>query len=166
MSQKLAGEAMKKLSAKSLEADFAPLLESDSWLGRNIVSLAEALRHLDDSEIEALVRLLPDESHHREIADSLLLLKTDAERPVRDVLPEVYEQLWQSAVKRSVETALKALASGGSAGAASSFLDFEIDPFKKTDAKTGDAKNESKDLNFKFDLKEEDLKIVPTAKSK
>jgi hypothetical protein len=114
MSQKLANHAMKRLSAKAFRADYVPLLAGDSWLGRNIVSLAKALRHLDESEIEALVRLLPDESQHREVADSLRILKTDSRRPVRDVLPVVFEQLWRTTLKPPVETTFKTLAAGKS----------------------------------------------------
>jgi hypothetical protein len=128
MSQKLASHAMKRLSAKSLKADYAPLLKRDSWLGRNILSLAEALRHLDDSEIEALVRFLPDESLHRQIADSLLIVKSDSRKSVRDVLPVVFEQLWRTSVKPPVETALKTLAGGKSPNTSPPIRDAKIQP--------------------------------------
>jgi hypothetical protein len=114
ISQQLASHALQRLSVKSLRADYAPLLAGDSWLGRNLLSLAQALRHLDDSEIRALVRLLPDEPHHPQITYSLLLLKADPRMPVHDVLPFVCDQLWKSTMKPPVETALKALAAGQS----------------------------------------------------
>jgi hypothetical protein len=112
VSKKLANRAIKRLSAQAFQADYTPLLVGDSWLGQNIVSLADALRHLDESEIRALVRLLPDKSHHCQIADSLLLLKADSRRPVDRVLPVVFERLWQTSVKPPVETTLQTLAAG------------------------------------------------------
>jgi hypothetical protein len=152
---------MKRTTAKLLGADCAPLLAGDSWLGRNVVSLTDALRHLDDSEIESLVRLVPDQSHHREIADSLLLLKADCERPVGEVLLDVCNQLWQRTLKASVEKTLTALAAWKSTGGSSAFQDLKLDPFKigpTTDAVISgpnipDFKFEPKDQEFKFDLK-------------
>jgi hypothetical protein len=160
VSQKLASQGAKRLSAKALQADIDPLLEGDSWLGRNILSLAEALRGLEDSEIEALVRLFADERHRREIADALLLLKADSKIPVRDVLPDVCERLWRSTVKRSVETRLGNLAGGKSWGTSGLAQDLEFDPFK-FDAKSADVKTKPKVFDFKFDSKNDEIKFDP-----
>lgn len=114
VSQKLASHAGKRLSPTAFRADYTPLLAGDSWLGRSVLSLAEALRRLDESEIHALVRLLPDDAEQRQIAGSLLLLKTDAGRPIDQILPVVFERLWQTSLRPTVETALQSLAAGKS----------------------------------------------------
>jgi hypothetical protein len=112
VSKRLAGQAAKRVTSKDFHADYAPLLAGDSWLGRNILSLAEALRLLDPSEIEALVRLLPGEFDHDELARSLLVLKSNPRRPARDLLPVVFDRIWNTTMKPPVETALKSLAGG------------------------------------------------------
>lgn len=170
-SQKLANQGAKRLSAKAFQDDCAPLLAGDSWLGRNVLSLAEALRGLEAAEIEALVRLFADKSHRREIADSLLLLKADSKSPVRDVMLEVCEQLWQTSVRRTVETALENLSGRKSTGTSALIQDFKFDPFKsepeKPDVKDKPTlRNQPSAFDFKIDLKDEDFKIGPAYKPK
>jgi len=61
---------------------------------------------------EFLRRLLPDPEHRAEITRSLLVLKANPRRPARDVLPVVFDRLWETAMRVPVEGALKEIASG------------------------------------------------------
>jgi hypothetical protein len=105
-------EGLQRLSTEALSHDYWPVLSDESWLGRWILSLAGALRELDESEIQALVLLLPD--HYplpREaLANSLVLLANDREKPVGDVLPAVLDRFWEEGLRGTVKTALTKLA--------------------------------------------------------
>lgn len=163
VSQKLVSQAAKRMSARAFAEDYAPLLDGDSWLGRNVLSLAEALRLLDVSEIEALVRLFTPDSHHRAVADSLLLLKVDTQAPARNVLPEVCDELWRSTLKLHVERALTSLTSGGSSGKSGMFQNSKNDPLK-SEAQSDDVKRDPTNQQFRFGLKAEDFKSELNAK--
>ena len=99
-----AGRAgMRRLAAEAFAKDYRPLLEGDSWAGQWLLSLATALRHLDDSELAALVRLLPENFPRETIVNSLTLLKYNPDKPVAEVLPAVLDHLWNEALRLDAE---------------------------------------------------------------
>lgn len=127
--KRLADDGLEKLSIQDFRADYTPFLAADSWIGRNIVSLAEAMGKLDATEIDALVRLLPIENNEPAVADALHLLRRKRNGNVRDTLPGVLDRLWTVSLKSSVENALRSLAAG------ESFLSFDKDKTENLDSK-------------------------------
>lgn len=112
MSQYVAADAARVLSAKAFQADCAPLLAGDSWLGRNLLSLVDALAKLDEPEIRAVVRLLPDGAPYERITRTVLTLQSNPLRKANDVLPAILDDIWKSSVRAQVEIALKKIATG------------------------------------------------------
>ena len=105
-------EGLQRLTAEALSNDYWPLLTDESWLGRAILSLAGAVRVLDESEIQSLVSLLPDDDFlpREALAKSLVLLTTDREKPVDEVLPKVLDRFWEEGLRGTVKVALTKLA--------------------------------------------------------
>jgi hypothetical protein len=100
-----AGRAgMRRLATEAFVKDYGPLLKEDSWQGQSIVSLAVALRGLDESEFEALVSLLPEDAPRKAILGSLVLLKSDPEKPIQEVLPAVLDHFWNESLRLTMET--------------------------------------------------------------
>lgn len=112
LSQHVAADAARVLSTEAFRADLLPLLADDSWLGRNLLSLVDALRKLDEPEIRAVVRLLPDGAPYERITASVLMLKSDPRRKAIDVLPAILTGVWNSSIRAKVEIALKRIAAG------------------------------------------------------
>jgi hypothetical protein len=104
-------EGLQRLTAEALSNDYWPLLSDESWLGRWILSMAGALRVLDESEIQSLVSLLPDEHPfpREALAKSLMLLTTDRTKSVGDILPAVIDRFWEEGLRGTVKTALTKL---------------------------------------------------------
>jgi outer membrane protein assembly factor BamA len=105
-------EGLQRLSAEALSNDYWPALTDESWLGRWILSLAEAVRLLDEQEIQSLVSLLPDDDllPREALAKSLVLLTTDREIPVDEVLPKVLDRFWEEGLRGTVRSALTKVA--------------------------------------------------------
>lgn len=110
----LAAQGVKRTQATDFRVDYAPLLAGDSWLSRNLLSLGEGLRELEDDEIRALAGLMAEGKTRDQIAVSLLLIKQDRRRPIRQVWPVVLDRLWNSVLKGPVDSSLQALATGQS----------------------------------------------------
>jgi hypothetical protein len=128
VTEQLANHAKGRMSAKAFRDDYGPFLADDSWLGRNMISLAEAVRQLDESEIRALVRLLPEDAHRREVADTLLLLKANPHSQVKELLPGMFDRLWNTAMKSSVNETLRILAAGKLPTAPKAIRDVKVVP--------------------------------------
>lgn len=104
-------EGLQRLTAEALSNDYWPLLSDESWLGRWILSLAKAVRALDESEIQSLVSLLPDDEllPREALATSLVLLNADRAKPVGELLPGVIDRFWEEGLRNTVRTALTKL---------------------------------------------------------
>jgi hypothetical protein len=86
--------------------DYEPLLARDSWLGEWLVSLAEALRELDETDLRALARFLPEGARRKALARELLLLGASPRSPVEPVLADVLDGLWVGVLPETVADAL------------------------------------------------------------
>jgi hypothetical protein len=98
--------SFERLTVKHFQYDYRPFLTGDSWLGRAVISLAEAARTLDDSELQALVRLLPEKAPHEAISRSILLLKNDPDRPVEELLSAALDHAWNDALRSQAISAV------------------------------------------------------------
>lgn len=96
---------MPRHPAAPFRNDYRPLLQGDSWLGRWVLSLATALRRLDDSELRALVLLLPDFLPGEAVAQSLASLKSDSKIPVERMLPAILDRFWGEALGTGIKAA-------------------------------------------------------------
>ncbi len=100
-----AGRAgMQRLAAEAFANDYRPLLKGDSWMGQWLLSLAAALRDLDEAELKALVRLLPDDAPQEAIFNCLSLLTKEPGKPVAEVVPPVLDRLWSDVLRLKAET--------------------------------------------------------------
>ena len=107
----IAGRAgLKRLAAAAFANDYRPLLAGDSWLGEWFLSLAKALRQLDEAELKALARLLPESSYRKAFVTSCLLLKEHPEKPLEQVLSPALDSLWADLIFESVRRELTGLA--------------------------------------------------------
>ncbi|MBI3861437.1 MAG: hypothetical protein HY290_06035 [Planctomycetia bacterium] len=101
---------LRRLSTAAFRRDYEPLLAQDSWLGRWFVSLAEAVRSLDESEIRALCRLLPATAPREQIATALLELKADPRTPIVRALSAALDRLWLDVLRTELSATLRGLA--------------------------------------------------------
>lgn len=109
----LAGQrGLGRLTAAAFTRDWQPFFKGDSWLGEWFLSLARALRGLDESELYALGRLFPDGDARGAIVQSLALLKRDPEKPLEEILPVALDSLWVNVVYAEARAALVKLADG------------------------------------------------------
>src|SRR5207245_162274 len=70
------------------------------------LSTASALRELNDSELRALARLLPDDMPREAIVQCLLQLRTGRDKPIEQVLPLAFDALWSDVLVEPVRSAL------------------------------------------------------------
>jgi hypothetical protein len=110
LARQLASDSHAHTEPTDFLADCHEFLNEDSWLGRSLLAFLTAMRHLDDDEIRALVRLVPDKRTHPQITQCLLLLKSHPERPIQELLPRVCQRLWWGQFRFAVESALIQLA--------------------------------------------------------
>lgn len=102
----LARSGLEHLSAAEFRYEYAPLLAQDTWLGRSFLSLASALRQLEPHEIRALLRFLPKQFPRYPIANSLLQLNTDPQRPLSAAVAAALDQLWDRTLRAEVAARL------------------------------------------------------------
>jgi outer membrane protein assembly factor BamA len=95
------------LSVDAFRNDYRALLKEDSWIGRWFVSLARALRTLDNAELSALARFLPANAPRELIVNSLRDLKANPNQSVESVLPKVLDRLWVEALRAEVSERLR-----------------------------------------------------------
>ncbi len=91
------------LSARGFGALCQPFLSDDSWLGKWCVSLAQSAARLDEKEVQALGRLLPEPELQKTLADCLKLLRSDADQPIAERLQTAFSGLWFDLVRPYVE---------------------------------------------------------------
>jgi len=103
------------LFAGAFSRDCRPLTAEDSWLGRCVASFFEALKALDERELESLVRLVsgvarresvPESARSAAILRSLLPLRESNETPIAQVLPDVFDGLWRAVLRDAIKIGL------------------------------------------------------------
>jgi hypothetical protein len=72
---------------------YLPLLKGDSWLGRWVLSLASALRELDEEEQRALLLLLPPIVGYEAVVQGLTSLKSDYDEPVDRAILKILDRI-------------------------------------------------------------------------
>lgn len=93
------------LGVEAFRVDYEPLLARDSWLGDWLLSLAEALRGLDDAELAALSRFLPEGESREAGAKALRMLKARPREPIEIVLANALDRLWDDVLRDRVAEA-------------------------------------------------------------
>jgi hypothetical protein len=101
---------LQRLAPAAIERDYRALLKGDSWLGQWCLSLAGALRELNESELRALARLLPDDVPREAIVQCLLRLRTSRDKPIEQVLPLALDALWSEVLIEPVRAAFLRMA--------------------------------------------------------
>jgi hypothetical protein len=98
------------LSLAAFQAEYAPLLTGDSWLGECLLSLGEAIRHLDESERRSLLEWGSSQRQLTEtLLDLLAPLTVDRRRQVRDVAPALLDRIWELTLHADIAETLRSL---------------------------------------------------------
>ncbi|MGE5191836.1 MAG: hypothetical protein ACM3U2_04995, partial [Deltaproteobacteria bacterium] len=138
----VAGEdALPHLSTAAFRKDYAPLLAKDSWLGNWFVSLAEALRGLNQEELSALSRFVSGEQSRMGLFAILMQLKLNPEEPIEPVLAGVLDRFWASVLRDSVESALTKMPRARIAKARQPHVDSRVRP-ASAESQKADPKND------------------------
>jgi hypothetical protein len=110
LTQEAGRAGLQRLATAAIERDYRALLKGDSWLGQWCLSLAGALRELNESELRALARLLPDDMPREAIVQCLLRLRTGRDKPIEQVLPLAFDALWSEVLIEPVRAAFLRMA--------------------------------------------------------
>jgi hypothetical protein len=121
-------EGLNRLSSEAFARDYRPLLAGNSWLGRWVLSLARAIRELDEAELQMLVLFLPIDDPDDVIDECIGILKADAKRPVAEVLPAVLDFLWNAMLRSQVKATLTSFARPPPAQPAAARHDDQVRP--------------------------------------
>lgn len=108
LAQAFATRGLERLSADDFRSDWRLAFEGKPVLKQCLVRTAEALRDLNDEDIEALVAVLPSE-HATFVRDSIQLLRKGKDKPLGAVLRPALDEYWEKTLKKKVEAALKKL---------------------------------------------------------
>ena len=88
-------ESLQCLELAAIGHGCEPYLTGDSWSSRWLLSLATALRGLDQPELERLLTLLiSDDELRNALAESLVLLRKSPDAPVQNLVPLVIDEFW------------------------------------------------------------------------
>jgi len=109
LTRPFAARGLQKLSADDFRKDWRLVLEGESVLSQCLARTAEALRDMDDEDLEALLLLFSPE--RREFLRNFVrLLRQDKSRPVGEVVAPALDEYWEKVLKKKVESALRDLA--------------------------------------------------------
>src|SRR5207248_81751 len=97
---------LKGLSGAEFRREYAPLLAQDTWLRRNILSLAAAARRLEPAELRALAGFLPKQFSPETVVESLPQLTSDAQRPLPAAVAATLDRLWERTLRDLVASQL------------------------------------------------------------
>ncbi len=100
------GTGLQSADVRAIARACEPFLSEDSWLGRWFLSLAASARELDESKLNALARLIPENAPREAVVQSLLLLKSDPAERIDQVLRFALDQLWTGVLRSGVEESL------------------------------------------------------------
>lgn len=102
----LAHSGLEHLSGAEFYREYSPLLAQNTWLTRNILSLAAATRRFERSEIRALAGFLPKKFSPDAVAESLLQLTSDPQRPLPAAVEATLDRLWERTLRDLVASQL------------------------------------------------------------
>jgi len=91
--------------ADDFRKDCRLILEGDSVLAQCFARTAEALKGLDDEELEALLLILPPK-HRQPVRSAVELLREAKDQPASEVLAPPLDEYWNDVLKKKVQTAL------------------------------------------------------------
>jgi len=107
-SQAFAAKGLTKLSEADFRKDYRILLSPNCVAGKCTIKIAEVLRDLDQKNVKLLdAALFGEES--TVLADAAAILRRRPDRPVTELLPEVFDRLWTGGLKDRAESALRGL---------------------------------------------------------
>jgi outer membrane protein assembly factor BamA len=94
---------MEPPSAGAFAELWRPFLNDESWMGKWCLSLAQSAARLDEKEVEALVRFLPEPELQKTVADCVRVLRSDADQPIAELVQTALGRLWFDLVQPYVE---------------------------------------------------------------
>lgn len=100
-----ANMGLAELTTAAFRLDYVPLLSGEGLLSQMLLATADGARHLNEPEIHSLVRLLPVDSRPA-VADCLIQLAREPERPLVEALPGALDELWESYLQDKVRLGL------------------------------------------------------------
>jgi hypothetical protein len=109
-SSTFARKAMSQMTSAAFVADCRLLWDGDFYVSRLVLSLAEAVRQLEDAEIRALAGPWQDQAEVRAVLDALETLNDDRSQPVREILPRVAGRFWELGLQEFIEAGLSRFA--------------------------------------------------------
>ena len=109
LSMFVARESLQCLELAAIRQGLEPFLKGDSWSSQWLLSLAKALRGLDESELKNVLAILIGDDVVREaLATSLALLRQTPEAPLQKVVLQVIDRFWTEVWKQQVGQSLPA----------------------------------------------------------
>jgi hypothetical protein len=103
-----------RLTDEGFRHDYSALLEGDSFVGHCLLTLAVVLRHLDESEIQTLSKMLVEDewlqrSDTRIFADMARRLRHDRDAPIANALSDALDAWWKAGLRTYVKKELQNL---------------------------------------------------------
>ena len=104
-----AQKGMERLSAADFRKDYRLILQGESVLTESVVGMAQALRDLDDEDVDALAAILTPEAGEFFLR-SVELIREGKDKPVGEALAPALDEYWNKALKQQVEAKLRQFA--------------------------------------------------------
>jgi hypothetical protein len=121
-------ESLQCLELAAIGHGCEPFLTGDSWSSQWILSLATALRGLDESEqARVLAIFISDDELREALGNSLALLRTSPDEPVQKSVPRAIDQFWISVLQSKVLN--ESTSQGGQVLPAAYYLDDDLKNF-------------------------------------
>lgn len=100
-----ARQGLQQLALADFRRDYQPFLDEDYLAGQGVRRIVERVRDLTLKEIHAIARyLLPDRP---ELVVAFAVELQNADKPTKELLPEVLDQAWNAALREWTATALQ-----------------------------------------------------------
>lgn len=99
---------LQRLSLPRFRDDCRPLLDEQGAIGRCLAGVAESVRAMDETDIEALAAALPA-PYSEYLSEARRVLRSDPDRPAKEALGEVLDRLWELGLKNQLQAALQGL---------------------------------------------------------
>jgi hypothetical protein len=104
-----AQKGMERLSAADFRKDYRLILQGESVFTESVAEMAQALRNLDDEDVDALAAILSPEAGEFFLR-SVGLIREGKVKPVGEALAPALDDYWNKALKQQVEAKLRQLA--------------------------------------------------------
>jgi hypothetical protein len=102
-----ASNGLARLNLEGFRRDYRALLAGDCWLSKLILSLAEAARTLDESELRDLAELIEHDTGRKRLTTILASLKTHSDHPVAESLARALDEVWTAGFRDYVRDVLE-----------------------------------------------------------